>query len=193
MPDIYIIDSGETNALAAGRDRRHAAICITTGLLEVLTRDELTGVLAHELGHVLRHSAAAKTAAAVLGAGIALLPPFGMFFGAGIIVSLLLMCITPFAVILAQLAIARAHEYAADEVGARLTGRPDVVVRVLSRFEPADDAGLGGLAKSVVGTTLLAIGNKLAGSQRDNPFSSHPLPENRIVALTRLPRDMGLA
>jgi heat shock protein HtpX len=189
-PDLYIIDSEETNALAAGRDHRHAAICVTTGLLQVLTPNELAGVLAHEMGHVLRYSAAAKTAAAVLGAGIALLPPLGIFFGTGIVASLALIFITPFAVILAQLAIARAHEYAADEVGARLTGRPDVVARVLSRFEMADDEDV---AKSAVAKTLLAVGKRIVGPQRDNPFSSHPLPANRIVALTRLSRDMGLA
>ena len=112
---------------------RHAAICVTTGLLHALSRDELAGALAHELGHVLRRSAVIKTTAAVLGAAVALLPPFGIFFGLGIGISLLLMFVTPPAAVLLQLAIARADEYAADEYGARLTGRPDVVAGLLGR------------------------------------------------------------
>ena len=92
VPNLYVIESPtKANALAAGRGRRHAAICVTTGLLHALSRDELAGVLAHELGHVLRRSAVIKTTAAVLGAAVSLLPPFGIFFGLGIGVSLLLM------------------------------------------------------------------------------------------------------
>ena len=92
VPNLYVIESPtKANALAAGRGRRHAAICVTTGLLHALSRDELAGVLAHELGHVLRRSAVIKTTAAVLGAAVSLLPPFGIFFGLGIGISLLLM------------------------------------------------------------------------------------------------------
>jgi heat shock protein HtpX len=193
VPNLYVIDSPKANALAAGRGRRHAAICVTTGLLHALSRDELIGVLAHELGHVLRRSAVIKTAAAVLGAAISLLPPFGIFFGLGIGFSLLLMFVTPPAAVLLLLAIARADEYAADEYGARLTGRPDVVAGVLARVALVDDAGSEDMANSAMGRTMLAIGRRLVGPRRDNPFSAYPLPANRAIELARLAHEMGLA
>jgi heat shock protein HtpX len=193
VPNLYVIDNPKTNAIAAGRGRRHAAICVTTGLLHALSRDELAGVLAHELGHVLRRSAVIKTTVAVLGAAVSLLPPFGIFFGLGIGVSLLLMFVTPPAAVLLQLAIARADEYAADEYGARLTGRPDVVAGLLGRIALVDDAGSEDMANSAMGRTMLAIGRRIVGPRRDNPFSAYPLPANRAVELARLAHEMGLA
>jgi heat shock protein HtpX len=182
VPNLYVIESPtKANALAAGRGRRHAAICVTTGLL------------AHELGHVLRRSAVIKTTAAVLGAAVSLLPPFGIFFGLGIGVSLLLMFVIPPAAVLLQLAIARADEYAADEYGARLTGRPDVVAGLLGRIALVDDAGSEDMANSATGRTMLAIGRRIVGPRRDNPFSAYPLPANRAVELARLAHEMGLA
>jgi heat shock protein HtpX len=193
VPNLYVIDNPKTNAIAAGRGRRHAAICVTTGLLHALSRDELAGVLAHELGHVLRRSAVIKTTVAVLGAAVSLLPPFGIFFGLGIGVSLLLMFVIPPAAVLLQLAIARADEYAADEYGARLTGRPDVVAGLLGRIALVDDAGSEDMANSAMGRTMLAIGRRIVGPRRDNPFSAYPLPANRAVELARLAHEMGLA
>jgi heat shock protein HtpX len=194
VPNLYVIESPtKANALAAGRGRRHAAICVTTGLLHALSRDELAGVLAHELGHVLRRSAVIKTTVAVLGAAVSLLPPFGIFFGLGIGVSLLLMFVIPPAAVLLQLAIARADEYAADEYGARLTGRPDVVAGLLGRIALVDDAGSEDMANSATGRTMLAIGRRIVGPRRDNPFSAYPLPANRAVELARLAHEMGLA
>jgi heat shock protein HtpX len=192
VPNLYVIESPtKANALAAGRGRRHAAICVTTGLLHAVSRDELAGVLAHELGHVLRRSAVIKTTAAVLGAAVSLLPPFGIFFGLGIGVSLLLMFAIPPAAVLLQLAIARADEYAADEYGARLTGRPDVVAGLLGRIALVDDAGSEDMANSAMGRTMLAIGRRIVGPRRDNPFSAYPLPANRAVELARLAHEMG--
>jgi heat shock protein HtpX len=192
MPNLYVIDSPRANALAIGRSPQHAAICVTTGLLRAFSRDEITGVFAHEIGHVLRRSAVIKTAAAVLGAAMALLPLFGIFFGLGIRASLLLLFVMPPAALLLQLAIARADEYAADEYGARLTGRPDVVAGLLARIALVDDAGSGDMANSAAGRMMLAIGKRLAGPRRDNPFSGHPLATNRMLELARLSREMGL-
>jgi heat shock protein HtpX len=190
VPTLYVIESPERNAVAAGRDPRHAAICVTTGLLRALTRDELTAVLAHELAHVLHRSSVTKTVAATLTAAISLLPPFGIFFGLGIAVSLLLTIATPLAAVIVQLAIARVEEYAADERGARLTGRPDVAAGVLARIALVEDGGSGNAANSAIATVLLAIGKWLAGPRRDNPFSGYPLPANRIAALARLSCDI---
>lgn len=116
MPRLYVINSARANAITAGRDQRHSSICVTTGLLYALTRDELAGVLSHELAHVLQRSALIKTAAATLAAAISLLPLFGPFFGFGIGLSLLLLFIALLAGLFGQLAIGRASEYAADRM-----------------------------------------------------------------------------
>ena len=189
-PRLYVIDSPSANATAAGRDRRHASICVTTGLLHGLTPDELTGVLSHELAHVLQRSALTKTAASTLGAAISLLPLFGPFFGLGIGLSLLLLFIALLVAVLRQFAIGRAVEYAADKCGARLSGRPDALVAAL-RLTSADDADFDAVANSQVATATLAIGKRLVGPRRDNPFSAYPLPTNRIAALEQLSREMG--
>ena len=191
-PRLYVIDNPRANAVAVGRDRRHASICVTTGLLHTLTRDELGGVLSHELAHVLHRTALTKTAASTLAAAISLLALFGPFFGLGIGLSLLLLFIALLAAILGQLAISRAGEYAADECGARLNGRPDALVAAL-RLMSTDDAEFDDVASSKMATAMLAFGKCLVGPRRDNPFSAYPLPTNRIAALEQLSREMGLA
>jgi heat shock protein HtpX len=189
-PRLYVIDSPRANATAAGRDRRHASICVTTGLLHTLTPDELTGVLSHELAHVLQRSALTKTAASTLGAAISLLPLFGPFFGLGIGLSLLLLFIALLVAVLGQFAIGRAAEYAADKRGARLSGRPDALAAAL-RLMSTDDADFDAVANSQVATAMLAIGKRLVGPRRDNPCSGYPLPTNRIAALEQLSREMS--
>jgi heat shock protein HtpX len=190
-PCLYVIDDPRANAFAVGRDRRHASICVTTGLLQGLTRDELTGVLSHELAHVLHRTALTKTAASTLATAISLLALFGPFFGLGIGLSSLLLFIALLAVILGQLAISRAGEYAADECGARFCGQPEALVATL-RLMSTDDAEFDDVANSKVATAMLTIGKWLVGPRRDNPFSGHPLPTNRIAALEQLSREMGL-
>ena len=191
-PRLYVIDSPRANAVAAGRDSRHASICVTTGLMYALTQDELAGVLSHELAHVVQRSALIRTAAATLAAALSLLPLFGPFFGLGISLSLLFLVIALLAAVLGQLAIGRAVEYAADECGARLSGRPDALVAAL-RLASTDDADFEAVATSRMATAMLTIGKWLVGPRRDNPFSAYPLPTNRIAALEQLSRKMGLA
>jgi heat shock protein HtpX len=183
-PRLYVIDSPNANASATGRGYRHSSICVTTGLLYVLGRDELAGVLSHELAHVLHRSTLTKTAAATVSAAISLLPFIGPFVGLGIVRSLLLLFMAPAATFLIQLAIMRAGEYAADECGARLSGRPDALASALS-IVSTDDAEFG---DNLTGKALLTFGKRLVGPRRDNPFSAYPLPTNRIAALERLSR-----
>ena len=190
-PPLYVIDNPRANAVAVGRDCRHASICVTTGLLHTLTRDELGGVLSHELAHVLHRTALTKTAASTLAAAISLLALFAPFFGLGIGLSLLLLFIALLAAILGQLAISRTGEYAADECGARLSGRPDALVAAL-RLMSTDDAEFDDMASSKMATAMLAFGKWLVGPRRDNPFSAYPSPTNRIAALEQLSREMGL-
>ena len=189
-PRLYVIDSPRANAVATGRDHRHASICVTTGLLNALPRDELAGVLSHELAHVLQRSTLIKTAAATLAAAVSLLPLFGPFLGLGIGLSLVLLLIALLCAVLGQLALGRAGEYAADACGARLSGRPDALAATLRRAS-TDEAELDEVASSQVATVMLAIGKWLVGPRRDNPFSAYPLPSNRIAALEQLAREMG--
>jgi heat shock protein HtpX len=186
-PHLYVIDSPYANASATGRNYRHSSICVTTGLLYGLGREELAGVLSHELAHVLQRSTLTKTTAAALSAAISLLPFVGPFVGLGIVRSLLLLFITPAAAFLIQLAISRAGEYAADECGARLCGRPDALASAL-RIASTDDAEFGDAANNPTAKALLTFGKRLVGPRRDNPFSAYPLPMNRIAALERLSR-----
>jgi heat shock protein HtpX len=190
-PRLYVIDDPRANAVAVGRDRRHASICVTTGLLHGLARDEVAGVLSHELAHVSQRTTLTRTAASTLAAAISLLALFGPFFGLGIGLSLLLLFIALLASILGQLAISRAGEYAADKCGARLSGRPDALVAAL-RLMSTDDADFDDVANSKMAIAMLIVGKWLVGPRRDNPFSGHPLPTNRIAALEQLSREMGL-
>jgi heat shock protein HtpX len=159
-PRLYVIDNPGANAVAVGRDRRHASICVTTGLLHGLTRDELAGVLSHELAHVLQRTALTKTAASTLAVAISLLALFGPFFGLGIGLSLLLLFIALLAAVLGQLAISRAGEYAADECGARLSGRPEALTSAL-RLMSTDNAEFDDVASSKMATAMLAFGKRL--------------------------------
>ncbi|HEV2878879.1 MAG TPA: M48 family metalloprotease [Candidatus Eremiobacteraceae bacterium] len=186
-PRLYVIDSPYANASATGRNYRHSSICVTTGLLYGLGRDELAGVLSHELAHVLQRSTLTKTIAATLSAAISLLPFVGLFVGLGIDRSVLLLFIAPTAAFLIQLAISRASEYAADECGARLSGRPDALASAL-RIASTDDAEFGDPANNPIAKALLTFGKRFVGPRRDNPFSAYPLPMNRIAALERLSR-----
>jgi heat shock protein HtpX len=113
----------------------------------------------------------------------------GPFVGLGIARSLLLLFVVPAAAFLIQLAISRAAEYAADECGARLSGRPDALASAL-RIASTDDAEFGdaAAAATLTGKALLTFGKRLVGPRRDNPFSAYPLPMNRIAALERLSR-----
>ena len=187
-PRLYVVDSPYANASATGRDYRHSSICVTTGLLYGLGRDELAGVLSHEVAHVLHRSTLKKTAAATVSAAISLLPFMGPFVGLGIARSLLLLFVVPAAAFLIQLAISRANEYAADACGARLSGRPDALASAL-RIASTEEAEFGDTAgTNLTAKTLLTFGKRLVGPQRDNPFSAYPLPVNRVAVLERLSR-----
>ena len=125
MPKVYLIDSEHPNAFATGRDPGHAAVAATTGLLSILTRDEVAAVMAHELGHVRNRDTLIMTMVATIAGAISMLANFGMFFrgsdgrGAGV-AGLLAVLVAPFAAMIVQLAISRTREYGADRAGAEI-------------------------------------------------------------------------
>ena len=146
MPRVYLMDSAQPNAFATGRNPQHAAVCATTGLLNTLNRDEVAGVIGHELGHVRNHDTLTMTITATIAGAISMLAQLGMFFGRrrdnnsglGIVGSLLMLVLAPLAAMIVQMAISRTREYAADNLGARISGRPDALASALVKISKLD-------------------------------------------------------
>ena len=137
MPRVYLMDNPQPNAFATGRDPQHAAVAATTGLLQMLSRDEIAGVIAHELAHVRNRDTLTMTITATIAGAISMLAQFGLFFGghrddnhgAGLIGTIAMVILAPIAAMLVQMAISRTREYAADEMGAHISGRPDALAQ----------------------------------------------------------------
>jgi heat shock protein HtpX len=199
MPRVYLMDSPQPNAFATGRNPQHAAVCATTGLLNTLSRDEIAGVIGHELGHVRNHDTLTMTITATIAGAISMLAQFGMFFrggnrdsGLGIVGSVLMLILAPLAAMIVQMAISRTREYAADNLGARISGRPDALASALIKISRIAEEVPNDTAETHPTTAPLFIINPLSGRGMDNLFSTHPSTENRIAALEELSREMGL-
>jgi heat shock protein HtpX len=201
MPRVYLMDSPQPNAFATGRNPQNAAVCATTGLLNTLSRDEIAGVIGHELGHVRNHDTLTMTITATIAGAISMLAQFGMFFrggnrdnsGPGIVGSVLMLILAPLAAMIVQMAISRTREYAADNLGARISGRPDALASALVKISRIAEEVPNDTAESHPTTAPLFIINPLSGRGMDNLFSTHPSTENRIAALEELSREMGLS
>ena len=140
MPRVYLMDNPQPNAFATGRNPEHAAVAVTTGLLQMLSREEIAGVMAHELAHIKNRDTLTMTITATIAGAISMLAQFGMFFGGGhrdnnsglgVIGTIAMMILAPIAAMLVQMAISRTREYAADDLGARISGRPDALASAL--------------------------------------------------------------
>ena len=144
MPSIHIIDNAQPNAFATGRGPRHAAVAVTTGILDVLDREELEGVLGHELAHVANRDILIGSVAAMLAATITMLTRMAFWFGGGrrdannpvgAIIGLLSFMLAPIAAMLIQTAISRSREFEADASGAGFTGKPLALASALRKIE----------------------------------------------------------
>ena len=193
MPRVYLIDSPHPNAFATGRDPQHAAVAATTGLMAMLTRDELAGVMAHELGHVRNSDTLIMTMVATIAGAVSMLANFGMVFRSGDgrsagIAGLLAVLVAPFAAMIVQLAISRTREYGADAAGAEISGRPRALASALAKL--ADGAGRvrNPVAERMPAAASLYIVPALGGG--DSWFSTHPDTGNRIAALEAIARYM---
>ncbi len=201
MPRVFLMDNPQPNAFATGRNPQHAAVAVTTGLLDALSREEVAGVVAHELAHVKNHDTLIMTITATIAGAISMLAQFGMFFGGGqrdennngmgIIGTLAMVILAPIAAMLVQMAISRTREYAADNLGAHISGRPDALASALARIDRAAHAVPNAEAEANPATAHLFIINPLSGARMDNLFSTHPSTENRIAALHQLAAEMG--
>jgi heat shock protein HtpX len=198
MPRVFIMDEAQPNAFATGRNPQNAAVAVTVGLMEQLSREELAGVIAHELAHIKNHDTLTMTITATIAGAISMIAQFGMFFGGhrsnngpGIISSIVMMIAAPFAAMLVQMAISRTREYAADNLGARICGNPMWLASALGRIENAAHQVPNYDAERNPATAHMFIINPLTGQGMDNLFTTHPSTENRIAALQALAAEMG--
>ena len=200
MPRLYLMDNPQPNAFATGRDPEHAAVAVTTGLLQSLSRDEVAGVIAHELAHVKNRDTLIMTITATIAGAISMLAQFGMFFGGshrdnqggmGIVGTILMVILAPLAAMLVQMAISRTREYAADRMGAEILGQPLALASALVKISNAAQHIENDTAERNPASAHLFIVNPLTGRGMDNLFSTHPATENRIAALQELARAMG--
>lgn len=199
MPRVYIIHEDQPNAFATGRNPENAAVAATTGLLNRLTREEVAGVMAHELAHVQNRDTLIMTIAATIGGAISMLANFGLFFGSGnrnnngvgMIGTILMMFLAPMAAGLIQMAISRSREYEADKLGAVICQRPMWLASALQKIAGAAQQIPNERAERNPATAHMFIINPLTGHGVDNLFSTHPNTENRIRALQELAQEMG--
>jgi heat shock protein HtpX len=213
MPRLYIVDRPEPNAFATGRNPQHAAVAVTTGLLELMDDRQLTGVLAHELSHVKNRDTLVGTIAATIGGAISFLAQmaqFQMIFGGGRddrggggIGALIAIFLAPLAALIIQLAVSRSREYGADSSGAALTADPEGLAQALEKLEAANkQLGFRGrmaqrmpsrgqpqpapaLASNPAFASLYIV-NPLSGRQVAGLFSTHPPIENRVARLRQM-------
>ena len=198
MPTLYCIATQTPNAFATGRSPRHASVAVTSGLLELMSEEELKGVLAHELSHVENRDTLVMTIAAAIAGAIMMLArmaQWSLWFGgsrsrneenrgggaAQLVVMLLVAILAPLAAMLIQLAIARTREYGADDTGARLAGTPAGLASALEKLERAQRAYP--LPNANPATAHLFIVNPLSTGAIANLFSTHPPIEERIRRL----------
>jgi len=189
MPKVYIIASDQPNAFATGRNPEHAAVAASSGLLDILSRDEIAGVMAHELAHVKHRDTLIMTMTATLAGAIGMLANFALFFGnnrnnpLGIIGTILVMFLAPMAAMVVQMAISRSREYEADRMGAEISGQPLMLASALEKLHLASKRVSNSAAERNPATAHMFIINPLRGEKMDNLFSTHPNTENRIRRL----------
>ena len=197
MPRVYVVDSEQPNAFATGRNPETAAVAATTGLLRRLTADEVAGVMAHELAHVRNRDTLIMTITATIAGAISMLAHFAFFLGGnrnnplGIIGVILIAVLAPIAAVLVQTAISRNREFAADRIGAEISGRPLWLASALEKIHMAAGQIDNPEAEANPATAHLFIINPLHAHRVDTLFSTHPSTAARIARLRVLAREMG--
>ena len=192
MPKVYIVDTPMPNAFATGRNPSHAAVAVTTGIMRILDREELEGVVAHELSHVRNRDTLISSVAATIAGVVTFLAnmaQWSLIFGGndddgGNIVGILAMAIlAPIAAMIIQMAISRSREFGADAGGAELSGHPMALARALSKLEMASGRASADVNPS---TAHMFIVNPLKGKKLASLFSTHPSTEERIARLSAM-------
>ena len=200
-PRLYLIDTDTPNAFATGRNPHHAAVAVTRGIMRICNRDELKGVLGHELSHVINRDILTSTIAATLAGAIMMIASFlrwGAIFGlggrdderGGALELIVLAILAPIAASLIQLAISRTREYQADASGAQLTHHPLYLADALRKLESANERLPMDASPA---TAHLFIVNPLSAEGLTRLFSTHPPIEERIRRLERMAAGQGAA
>jgi heat shock protein HtpX len=200
MPRVYVLHNPQPNAFATGRNPQNAAVAASTGLLESLSREEVAGVMAHELAHIKNRDTLIMTVAATIGGAISMLAQYLQFSalfggnrnnnGPGILATLATVLLAPFAAMLVQMAISRSREYQADRLGALICGNPLWLASALHKIAGAAQHIENPEAERAPATAHMFIINPLSGRGIDNFFSTHPNTENRIAELEALAQEM---
>lgn len=192
MPRVYIMEQETPNAFATGRNPEHAAVAVTTGIMKILDRNELSGVIAHELSHIQNRDTLIGTVAATMAGAVVMVATvarWGAVFGLGedgggrTVGLIATAVIAPVAATLIQMAISRSREYLADASGARMSGRPKALASALAKLSRG--AQLKPLDANPA-TAHLFIVNPLSGNRVMNLFSTHPPIEKRIERLMKM-------
>ncbi|HUF56275.1 MAG TPA: zinc metalloprotease HtpX [Thermohalobaculum sp.] len=198
MPDLYVIETDQPNAFATGRGPENAAVAVTTGLMRSLDRDELAGVVAHELAHIKNRDTLIMTISATLAGAIAMLAQFGFFFGGGrgrgplgIVGVLAAVLLAPIAAMMIQMLISRTREYSADRGGAEISRNPLALASALAKISGLAARRQLDSAERNPATAHLFIVNPLHGHGVDGLFSTHPDPQNRIQRLKEMAGGFG--
>lgn len=197
MPRVYIIDDPALNAFATGRDPKHAAVAVTTGLLNTMNDNELEGVLAHELGHVQNYDIRVSMIAFGLVSAVSIISDMimrGMIFGnnddeneggnngLAMILGIIAVVLAPIVATMIQLAVSRKREYLADATGALTTRYPEGLASALEKIQNNGSV----MQKQAPSTAHLFFANPLSGKSFSNLFSTHPPIEDRIKALREM-------
>lgn len=193
MPKVYLVDNPTPNAFATGRNPEHASIAVTSGLLERMNQEELTGVLAHEMCHVLHRDTLISVIAATIAGAISSLANMFMWSSmsrssdndnrSNAIGALLMTILAPMAAGLIQMAVSRSREYEADEGGAKLCGHPLWLANALAKLENANGQGQFQAADEHPSTAHLFIVNPLTSEKLTQLFTTHPPTSERIKRL----------
>lgn len=189
VPKIYVINQAQPNAFATGRNENNAAVAATTGLLDMLTEEEVLGVMAHELAHVQNRDTLTMTMTATLAGAISALAQFAFFFGGNRregtnpIALIAVMLVAPIAASLVQMAISRTREYQADKRGAEICGRPEWLASALAKISNGAAKIPMPPAERVPASAQMMIINPLSGRNAAALFSTHPSTQDRIDKL----------